>query len=297
MKSIFAIILVVVMLISITSSAFGAVKDIAPPIVKTTNPLNNKTEIPVNQTFDITYNEEVTAGKAFARIQLTDPAGHYIKFTAKIVKNVLSIKPAAKLGNNLKYSLKIPTGAIADKSGNLTAKATSLAFTTQSIVNHIILRVVYVTKDWMPFSDITGWTQAAVIKESKVVKYYEAAIWDENQSVNLYEFPNDYNVFYGNGLSYEDSRKSIVDSKAMRTTNLYSCENFGKYKDEISAFMKSQDLDPAKPYQDIKTVMLEKGASEELIQHFDSIIIHTVNTKDFFKWPEEWNGMLWQTNN
>ena len=56
----------------------------------------------------------------------------------------------------------------------------------------VILRVVLVTEDWMPFSSAGGWTRAAPQKESDVLRYYEATIWEETDSVHLYAFPNNY---------------------------------------------------------------------------------------------------------
>ena len=62
---------------------------------------------------------------------------------------------------------------------------------------HVILRVVQVTEDWVPFSDAGGWTRAVIQKESDVLRYYEAAIWEETDSVHLYAFPNDYDGLFG----------------------------------------------------------------------------------------------------
>ena len=60
-----------------------------------------------------------------------------------------------------------------------------------------MLRVVQVTEDWVPFSVAGGWTQAVIQKESDVLRYYEAAIWEETDSVHLYAFPNDYDGLFG----------------------------------------------------------------------------------------------------
>ncbi len=57
---------------------------------------------------------------------------------------------------------------------------------------NVMLRVVRVTEDWMPYASTGGWTQAVILKESETLKFYEAAIWEETASVHLYEFPNDY---------------------------------------------------------------------------------------------------------
>ncbi|MDE0552639.1 MAG: dockerin type I domain-containing protein, partial [Candidatus Poribacteria bacterium] len=63
----------------------------------------------------------------------------------------------------------------------------------ETSIPNIMLRVVYVPTEWMPFSHPGGWTTAVPIKESEVLKYYEVAIWQETASVHLYAFPNDYN--------------------------------------------------------------------------------------------------------
>ena len=60
-----------------------------------------------------------------------------------------------------------------------------------------MLRVVRVTEDWMPFASTGGWTHAVELKESETLKYYEAAIWEETDSVHLYEFPNEYDPLVG----------------------------------------------------------------------------------------------------
>ena len=70
---------------------------------------------------------------------------------------------------------------------------------------HVILRVVQVTEDWVPFSVAGGWTQAVLQKESDVLRYYEAAIWEETDSVHLYAFPNDYDGLFGLGVDIPDA--------------------------------------------------------------------------------------------
>ena len=60
-----------------------------------------------------------------------------------------------------------------------------------------MLRVVLVTEDWVPFSDAGGWTAAVLQKESDVLRFYEAAIWEETDSVHLYAFPNGYDSGFG----------------------------------------------------------------------------------------------------
>ena len=65
--------------------------------------------------------------------------------------------------------------------------------------HNIILRVVRVTTDWMPYASWGGWPAAALPKESAALKYFEAAIWEETASVHLYEFDNNFNPRYDAG--------------------------------------------------------------------------------------------------
>ncbi len=76
--------------------------------------------------------------------------------------------------------------------------------------NHnVILRVVRVTKDWMPYASTGGWTMAVKngFKESEAVKYYEVAIWEETASVHLYAFDNEYDPFFDSGSEMSDDEK------------------------------------------------------------------------------------------
>ena len=54
------------------------------------------------------------------------------------------------------------------------------------------------TEDWVPFSSAGGWTRAVLQKESDVLRYYEAAIWEEDGfSFICTRFPNDYDGLFG----------------------------------------------------------------------------------------------------
>lgn len=65
--------------------------------------------------------------------------------------------------------------------------------------HNIILRVVHVTTDWMPYASWGGWPAAVQPKESAALKYFESAIWDETESVHLYEFDNNFDPHYDAG--------------------------------------------------------------------------------------------------
>jgi len=62
--------------------------------------------------------------------------------------------------------------------------------------HHVMLRTVFVTTEWSPFSSTGGWDQGVPLKETENLKYYEAAIWEDTQSVHLYAFPNNYDPGY-----------------------------------------------------------------------------------------------------
>ncbi len=78
-----------------------------------------------------------------------------------------------------------------------TPTPTSAPAPSHSMQPHVFLRTVLVTEDWVPFSKLDGWAEAAPQKESATLRYYEAAIWEETDSVHLYAFPNDYDPYYG----------------------------------------------------------------------------------------------------
>ncbi len=61
--------------------------------------------------------------------------------------------------------------------------------------HNIIMRVV---RDWTSYhSAYGGWPSAVRIRESEWLKYFEAAIWEETDSVHLYEFDSDFDPLRG----------------------------------------------------------------------------------------------------
>lgn len=100
----------------------------------------------------------------------------------------------------------------------------------------VMVRVVSVTPDWMPYASTDGWTQAVSIKESNRLKYFEVAIWQENASVHLYEFPNDYDPFFGQGKSDQEK----IDYREQFALSVFS--DMPGSRTEKSAFIKSAFL-------------------------------------------------------
>ena len=101
----------------------------------------------------------------------------------------------------------------------------------------VIVRVVKVTPDWVPYKDTSGWTQAVTTKESEYLKYFEVAIWVETASIHLYEFPNDYDPHYGyRGNTTDDENIAYREQFALEVfTGLPGTD----YRDERSEFIRN----------------------------------------------------------
>ena len=112
--------------------------------------------------------------------------------------------------------------------------------------HNIILRVVRVTQDWIPYASTGGWPAAATIKKSDALEYLEVAIWEETSSVHLYEFPNDYDSRYGlrcpSGVCPTDEQKIAFREQYLirKYTDMPAA-----YTDERSDFLKSTFIDIA----------------------------------------------------
>ncbi|MFO7611542.1 MAG: hypothetical protein R6W99_03520 [Clostridia bacterium] len=133
-------------------------------------------------------------------------------------------------------------------------------------------------------------------------------VWDDSAWEEYYQVEilyNYHNILSSHGsmrdaliarvdlsrLRYEYNRSHVIRDKIMQSTYLYSTSVFAQHRDEIAAFMGTHG-DP-NAMLDVLATMKANGASQALIDAYNSIIIHGVDTKDFFTWPEDWNGMLW----
>lgn len=150
-------------------------------------------------------------------------------------------------------------------------------------VPNVMLRVVRVTPDWMPFASTDGWTQAVPLKESEVLKYYEVAIWEETSSVHLYELPNDYDAHYGEWWN-EEEQESVERTDAEKIA-------YRRFSPNFIAFFDGVRVDY--PFNtDLYQYMIDNQASQTLIEQFNDVIVHKADNKDFFQWNESRNGIL-----
>tara|TARA_B100001123_G_scaffold300218_1_gene334960 strand:+ start:744 stop:2903 length:2160 start_codon:yes stop_codon:yes gene_type:complete len=106
---------------------------------------------------------------------------------------------------------------------------------------NIILRVVRVTPDWMPFRDTGGWTSAVQVKESDALKHLEVAIWEETSSVHLYALPNYYNAGYG----YRPDRTDEQSIAYREQFLIKKYVDMPSEREEKSKFLKSAFIDIA----------------------------------------------------
>ncbi|HEY7905736.1 MAG TPA: hypothetical protein VIC53_02315 [Wenzhouxiangella sp.] len=82
--------------------------------------------------------------------------------------------------------------------------------------HHVMLRAVYVTEEWIPYDSLGAWDRAVTTKESKQLKYYEVAIWEETESVHLYAFDEDYDPFFADTKPTPSSEAIIAHREQYR---------------------------------------------------------------------------------
>ena len=116
-----------------------------------------------------------------------------------------------------------------------------VALPQSALGNHnVMLRVVRVTPSWMPFASTDGWPSAVPQKESEILKFYEAAIWEETSSVHFYEFPNNYDASYG-------YRGSVTDEEKIAYREQFLIKKYTgmpkAWTNERSTFLKSAFMD------------------------------------------------------
>ena len=70
--------------------------------------------------------------------------------------------------------------------------------------HYVILRVVKVNDAWMEFEEVHGgWPAAVETRETEHLKFYEAAIWADDNSVNLYAFDDSFDSSYQYYFDFE----------------------------------------------------------------------------------------------
>ena len=100
-----------------------------PPVITSTDPVNNAIDVGVNKVVKITFNENIKLGTN-PWIEFKTAAGTAIKFTSSVVNNVLSLKPTNLLTPQTTYNVILHSNCITDLSGAGLAAPYTTKFTT-----------------------------------------------------------------------------------------------------------------------------------------------------------------------
>src|SRR5665647_1512067 len=95
--------------------------------VTNTTPPPGATNVPVNTTITVTFNDNIKPGPSYAKITLNSPSG---AFTPVITGNTLTITPTSNLPYNRWTLLTIPADALLSTVGTPMTGTLSTSFTT-----------------------------------------------------------------------------------------------------------------------------------------------------------------------
>ena len=118
-------------------------------------------------------------------------SGMPVSLSAPNLQTASFISPFVSENQTLVFELKVTDDDGSSSTDEVTVEINEFHD------HNVMLRVVRVTEDWMPYASTDGWTAAVPMKESLSLKYYEVAIWEETNSVHLYAFGNDYDPLFG----------------------------------------------------------------------------------------------------
>ena len=108
-----------------------------------------------------------------------------------------------------------------------------------NLENHnVMLKVGYVERDRVTFASLVP-TLDIKLRESEFLKYYEVIIWEETSSVHFYEFPNDFDSWYG-----WDIRSVAEDGTSSLRRNAITDEQIIAYREQF-LISKYTDMPPA----------------------------------------------------
>ena len=101
------------------------VLDNTPPVVTSSNPVNNSFNVALNKVIQITFNEAIKFGaNPWIELKFSSGTGAAIPFTSSIVGNILSITPNSLLDAGRKYTVILHSNSITDLPGNGLAHRT-----------------------------------------------------------------------------------------------------------------------------------------------------------------------------
>ncbi len=131
MKKVVVFLCIVLVMMSIPSTAFAAKKDTKAPTVTKTNPQDKTGGIMRETAIVVRFSEAVTKGKEIKSLALTDGNGGAVKYTYEIKNNLLTITPKSDLKYRMAYTLLVPASAVKDSAGNALKEDFTLNFITE----------------------------------------------------------------------------------------------------------------------------------------------------------------------
>ena len=92
---------------------------ITPPVVTSTNPVNNAVNVALNKVIQITFDKNIQFGTNPWIELVTSSTGTAKPFTTTITGNILNITPTTPLTKGTKYIVIIHSNAVTDTTGTV----------------------------------------------------------------------------------------------------------------------------------------------------------------------------------
>ncbi|MEW6183312.1 MAG: Ig-like domain-containing protein [Bacillota bacterium] len=103
---------------NVTIKGWGFSVKYQSPVIVNTDPVNNDTNVALDKTITVNFDENVQQGSAFNSITLKDVNLNLIPAATNLNGSVLTIDPNADLSLNTAYFVSIPAGAVKDSYNN-----------------------------------------------------------------------------------------------------------------------------------------------------------------------------------
>jgi hypothetical protein len=123
---------------TVNATSIGGQDTTAPTV--TFIPANNASNVAINASFQITFNEDVrlvnnqpitdAIVSNLIEFKTTNASGTDVPFTATFAANTITVTPSAQLLNNQQYYVALMDGIVEDMSNNAVTGAQSITFTT-----------------------------------------------------------------------------------------------------------------------------------------------------------------------
>lgn len=131
MKKIISLICIFLMLSEMTTPAYAAKKDTTAPTITKTAPTDYDSDIMIESTIILRFDESIQKGKNIAKISLKESDLKEVKYTYEIKDNFLILTPKADFKYNTIYTVNVPAKAVKDTAGNNLAKDYYFDFITE----------------------------------------------------------------------------------------------------------------------------------------------------------------------